>query len=693
MGMNKKNEIDKNLGFRGKNLEKLKKDFPQCFDKNGNFDLEKFKREISENNEINFSSESYSLDWLGKSYAKVLTTDKRTTFLKEDEKWNKKEENKKSENLLIKGDNLEVLKHLVGAYNEEVKMIYIDPPYNTGSDGFVYEDDRKFSPKMLSELAGIDEEKAERILEFTRSKSNSHSAWLTFMYPRLYIAKQLLKDEGVIFVSIDDNEVAQLRLLMDEIFGEENFVGELIWLKKNAQNDADNIEKNHEYILVYRKTDNVLIFQKTEEIKEVFKDKNNLFYYIGAGITTGGAGGVLNARPNLGYTIYFNDKTKDFFAVDDYDKELAKISNNENEIYKTRQYLIKKGYTVIRPPKKGVGLGRWTWALDKFNNEKNKILIKKTKTGYSVFKKEFIEENKVYKENNKFFTKIIRNKPFKSFIDNISSSLGIKELNQLFDRKIFENPKNTSLLKKYIKEIVKNNDLILDFFAGSGTTGDAVMQLNSEDGGKRKYILVQLPEEIDKNKNKTAYDFVKNELGVENPTIFDITKERLVRAGKKILKENEEQKNPKDFSAMDFGFKVFETEKIPENFEFEAEEQNKENKLFDYSSLKEKDLENLALTWKTEDGVLLTKDFQEIDFEGYKGFYVGGKLYLLFRGFEIKHLENILKKIEEDKKFNPNVVYIFGPNFESARIKEFSDNITNFNNKKSLEIDFIVRNK
>ena len=369
------------------NQEVLKIHFSHCFDKNGNFNFEKFKQELSEN-EINFSKESYGMDWLGKGYARLLASDEATTLLVEDEEWNGKQENKNSQNLLIKGDNLEVLKHLSNAYYEKVKMIYIDPPYNTGSDGFVYADDRKFTMQELSELAGVEEDKAKRILDFTMSKSNSHSAWLTFMYPRLYIAKQLLKDDGVIFVSIDDNEVAQLRLLMDEIFGEENFVGEIIWLKKNAQNDADNIEKNHEYILVYKKTDNSLIYKKINEIKEVFKEENGLFYYVGAGITTGGAGGVLNARPNLGYTIYFNEKTKDFFAVDDYDKELAKTSNDENKIYKTREDLIKKGYIKIRPPKKGVGLGRWINST----LEKIKFLLKKQKTAILFLKKSLLKE-------------------------------------------------------------------------------------------------------------------------------------------------------------------------------------------------------------------------------------------------------------------------------------------------------------
>ena len=241
--MSKEQRITEKITPPNKDLEILKQNFSNCFEKNGSFDFEKFKKQLSKN-EINFSKESYGMDWLGKSYARLLATDETTTLLKEDEEFNQKEENKNSENLLIKGDNLEVLKHLSNAYYEKVKMIYIDPPYNTGSDGFVYADDRKFDVPTLMELAGISEERAKRILDFTQSNSNSHSAWLTFMYPRLYIAKKPLKDDGVIFISIDDNEVAQLRMVMDEIFGEENFVGNISWeskTKSQKTKDSFNI--------------------------------------------------------------------------------------------------------------------------------------------------------------------------------------------------------------------------------------------------------------------------------------------------------------------------------------------------------------------------------------------------------------------------------------------------------------------
>src|SRR5699024_10866571 len=221
------------------------------------------------------------MDWLGKSYARLLASDPATTLLKEDKEHNQKPGNKDAENLLLKGDNLEVLKHLTNAYYEKIKMIYIDPPYNTGGDGFVYQDDRKFTVEELQDLAGLDKERAQRILDFTQSKSNSHSAWLTFMYPRLYIAKQLLREDGVIFISIDDSESAQLKLLMDEIFGEENFIKELIINTAEGGGQAKYVINGHEYLLVYGKSlvhvDNL---KRPKDIRGKKITLNNELYWI-----------------------------------------------------------------------------------------------------------------------------------------------------------------------------------------------------------------------------------------------------------------------------------------------------------------------------------------------------------------------------------------------------------------------------
>ena len=626
------------------NREFLKKHFSHCFNKNGNFDFDKFKKELSQNEDLDFSKESYGMDWLGKSYARLLASDEATTLLKEDEKFNQKEENINSENLLIKGDNLEVLKHLSNAYYEKVKMIYIDPPYNTGSDGFVYQDDRKFTTEELSKLAGVDEEKAKRILDFTMSKSNSHSAWLTFMYPRLYIAKQLLKEDGVIFISIDDNEVAQLRLLMDEIFGEENFVAEIIWNSKyTTSNDAKYLSNQHETILFYSKikdTFEVGLLDRTEKQDSSYKNRDN--DPKGAWKPT-----PIHAKSGTEdnvYTIKFPNGIT-WRAPDGryprYSKTRLLELFNQNELYINSKGNVDKK-TYLSEVKSGITAGT-VWKYDVVghthgNNEELAFLIGKGK---------------------------------------------------------FDNPKGTKLIKQLCKIANTKNDLILDFFAGSGTTADAVMQLNAEGNGNRKFILAQLPEKIDPKKNKTAYDFVKDELKIEEPTIFEITKERIIRSAKKIKKDNSESKDKKDLLKQDFGFKIFETipnnEGVWEDYNFEAEEFDTQTKLFDENKLNDEDLKTLLTTWKTNDNIPLTKNLKEVDLNGYKGYYFDTKLYLVNSGFKTKNLKKLLEEIDSNKNFNPATIIAFGYNFESKNLREIAENIKNYANKKHIDVDFITR--
>ena len=629
-----------NIKIPSKDLEILKTNFSHCFNKKGNFDFEKFKKELSKNEDIDFSNESYGMDWLGKSYARLLANDEATTLLKENKEWNKKPENKNSDNLLIKGDNLEVLKHLSNAYNEKIKMIYIDPPYNTGGDGFVYQDDRKFSVEELSKLAGIDNEKAKRILDFTQSKSNSHSAWLTFMYPRLYIAKQLLKDDGVIFVSIDDNEVAQLRILMDEIFGEENFVEIFIWDKKNSAKGVPtkNMVVNiHEYILCYSKSTNSKLFGE--------------------------------------------ERTKDTFSNPDNDERgIWRLSNIKSTLENSEKF------SIIDPKTGNKFTNYWAFSKESLKKmiEENRIVFPKELGGLPK-QKEFFNEFKN------------ANMPIKSNLGLFHAQDTYEEaVDEMLGPKVFPYRKPTNLIKKIVSQAGEDSEvIILDFFAGSGTTGDAVMQLNVEDDGNRKYILVQLPEVIDSQKNKTAYDFVKNELKIENPTIFDITKERLVRAGNKIKEDNNKLKEPKDLSSIDFGFKIFET--ISNNkgnwgdYILEAENFNSQTKLFDEKKLSKEDLEILLITWKTYDGFSLTKNLKEIDLDGYKGCYLDNKLYLIDKGFETKNLKKLLEEIDINKEFNPAIIIVFGYNFQSKILREIADNVKNYANKKHIDIDFVTR--
>ena len=341
---------------------------------------------------------------------------------------------------------------------------------------------------------------------------------------RLRLAKQLLKDDGVIFVSIDDNEQAYLKVLMDEIFGEENFAGTIIHNKSNAQNDAQNIEKNHDYIHCYIKKIDNLLKTSFDSKKEIKKDKNG--YYVETGMTMGGGiSGTLNGRPLLGWTIYYNPLTNDIVPLMDYDINLAKASNNELAIYKNDDNLLKKGYQIIRPPKNGQKLGRWKWSYEKVIQNLENIIIKKSSKNeynFSIYRKTYltISDNDVIYKDNKYYVNH-QNKVSSKSIINLSSGLGSITLKNLFGLKPFSNPKSVQLIKYLINlKTWKFKDYrILDFYAGSGTTGHAVMELNKEDGGKRTYTLVT------NNENNIGYDVcyerlyrVNNGIGANNET-------------------------------------------------------------------------------------------------------------------------------------------------------------------------------
>jgi adenine-specific DNA-methyltransferase len=691
--MSKEQKITNNIKVPNKDLEALRLNFPHCFDKDGNFQLEKFKANLTEK-EINFSTESYGLDWLGKSYARLLASDPATTLLKADETHNSKPENANSENLLIKGDNLEVLKHLANAYYEQVKMIYIDPPYNTGSDGFTYQDDRKFTAKELQNLIGVDAEKAKRILDFTQGKSNSHSAWLTFLYPRLYISKQLLKDEGVIFVSIDDNEVTQLRMLMDEVFGEENYIGTFIINSTPNARDYGHIGKMHEYCIFYanklNKTETNLLEDKNKRF--TFKDEKGGFnvhplYNSNVAFTP-------ENRENLYYPFYLNpEKQLSELGEEFYEISLTK-NENHIEIYPPKS--VKDGVQFV-----------WRWGQPKSLGELNKEIV-----GYLTEDEEYRIVQKM-RTSEKLIRSILSDKEF-------SSRRGTAEVEKIFGKKVFSFPKPIELLNNLIKVATDKDSIVLDFFAGSGTTGDSLFQINSEDGGNRRFILVQIPELIDQKQNKVGYNFVKKELGIDTPTIFDITKERIIRAAKKTKdvlipnKINEKEAELKELEGkldlegkeekinllkteikslkhQDLGFKVFETIPIWEDYNFEAEQFDTSQTLFDAGKLTEEDINALLVTWKTNDNISLSKELEIVDLGGYTAFYGNGKLYLLHKNFTTENLKAVLEKIDTDKTFNPTSIIAFGYHFESKNLRELSENVKQYANKKKIDIDFITR--
>ncbi|VEU59416.1 type III restriction-modification system: methylase [Mesomycoplasma neurolyticum] len=304
------------------------------------------------------------------------------------------------------------------------------------------------------------------------------------MSERLNLAKQLLTEDGVIFVSIDDNEQAYLKVLMDEIFGEENFICNFIWNKLNSQNDAAFIQSNHEYILFYAKNKSIFTLNKTK-INEIISRNQSL--------KMGGIDGYLHKRKKMGQTIYYHPITKDIKILMDYNPDDVK-EDSTFSIYKDNIELIKKGYFIIRPSLKNGKLGRWRLGLEKMNQKINDLVIKFNNSIYKVFEKiEKTEKNNKYssilnEDINSYFFSVINTLELEDKIINIRSGNGAKELTEL--NLNFPYPKNIVLLKYLINLHPNKNTRILDFFAGSGTTGHAVLELNKEDNGNRTFTLV-----------------------------------------------------------------------------------------------------------------------------------------------------------------------------------------------------------
>lgn len=470
------------------NIQKLKGIFPEvfCEDK---IDFERLQEVLG--NYIDDKEERYRFEWNGKSKAIRMAQTPSTGTLRpckeESKDWDK------TQNLYIEGDNLEVLKLLQKSYQNKVKMIYIDPPYNTGND-FVYKDNYRDNISNYLAITGQIDCEGNKITTNSDSSGRFHTDWLNMIYPRLRLAKNLLQDDGVIFISIDENEVCNMKKICDEIFGEENLVGEIVWEKKFApQNDAKYFSLNHEQVLCYAKykpnfTRNLLPMTQEQigRYKNIDNDPRGPWQ-----------------SDNLTVATY-NEK---------YDFPITTPSGK-----------------IINPPH-----GRcWRTSQEKFD--------------------ELVKDNRIW------FGETGENTPrIKRFLSEVQqgrvpisiwyySEVGhtqeaSKELKELFnDKKFFDYPKPVKLLYRICYIATQKDDIILDFFSGSCTTAHAVMKLNAEDNGNRKFIMVQLPEMVDE-KSEAFKNNYKN--------ICDIGKERIRLAGEKIIRENKIVEN-----SLDIGFKV-----------------------------------------------------------------------------------------------------------------------------------------
>lgn len=498
------------------NMDKLKAVFPECFAE-GKLDIDKLLSFCGEYIDNDF--EKYKFEWKGKAECLRLAQKRSTGTLRPCPEESVNFDT--TQNLYIEGDNLEVLKLLQTAYYRKVKMIYIDPPYNTGND-FVYEDD--FADPMA------------RYKEVTRqtTKSNPetmgryHTNWLNMMYPRLRLAANLLRDDGVIFISIDDNEVTNLRKVCDEVFGEENLVG-CIANTNNPKGRSDDkyIATAHEYVVVYAKHLEMLEwygFEPSDEItKRYNKTDENGKKYREIDLRKTGENDLREDRPNLFYYFYYNELTKEF--------------------YPARTEEIPDGFIQIKPQREDGKEGNWRWGLDTAEKQIEFLVPKfmPARKVWGVMTKDYLEDRSLVKPTSSWTFK------------DVNSERGSEEfINLGFDKRTFPKPKPIGTILRCLKLCTtnkSNNDIVLDFFSGSATTAHAVMQLNAEDGGNRQFIMVQLPEVCDEKSE--AY-----KAGYKN--ICEIGKERIRRAGKKLtetdgqIKLGEEAKQP-----LDVGFKVY----------------------------------------------------------------------------------------------------------------------------------------
>ena len=515
----------KSLDIKQDHTEKLAALFPEAVTE-GKIDWEKLKATLGE--EINFSNERYVLNWAGKSDAFRVLQEPTTDTLVPD-----KEESVNFENtnhIFIEGENLEILKVLQKSYYGKVKMIYIDPPYNTGNDHFIYPD--RFSENKEEYLKRVGDKDEEGYLtreglfrKNSRDSGHYHSNWLNMMYPRLFLAKNLLKDDGVIFVSIDDNEVHNLRLMMNEIFGEENFICEFIWKSRQIVDSRaqTGISNDHEYIMVYSKSIEVRLRGKRIDKSKYSNPDND---QKGAWMSNSILGlATASQRPNLHYPLTDPETGIEYICPADsgwrYSKETIK------------QKIVEK-----------------------------RIVFPRKKDGRPREKKYLSELAREYTN----FSSILNN--------DVGYTLnGTREVRELFNANYFDFPKPSSLLKTIVEQgTEEKKGLILDFFSGSATLAHAVIDLNKEDGGNRKFICVQLPEETEKDGEayKAGYK-----------TIADIGKERIRKVIKKIKKERKENKDlfsdQNESKELDLGFKVFKLQssnfKVWRGDKFENDEQ------------------------------------------------------------------------------------------------------------------------
>lgn len=612
-----------------KELEVLRKYFPQCFHSDGEFDIEAFKAALPGGTTI--TDETCGFNWLGKNYARMLTNMDTTTLIRPDEEHNAKPENKASQNVYISGDNLDALQHLVKSYSSKVKVIYIDPPYNKGDDDFVYNDKFNFTAEELAERLDVSPERAERILSMTRRGSASHAAWLTFMLPRLSFARDLLTDDGVIFISIDDNEQANLKRLCDEVFGEECFVAQFIWEKRLNRENRRETSVRHDYILCYSKN-------------------------------------------------YYDDEIKRINQLPMSGKALASYSNPDNDprgLWKSDPAHAQAGhgvesqfYTVVAPNGKKHKLpsGRcWIYKEDTMKKaiKDNRIWFGQDGNGVPRKKTYLYEKERGLTPETMIFAK-----------EGSTNEKAKNDLKELFDGiAVFETPKPVELIRHLFKMAFKEG-LAVDFFGGSSSTAHAVMEM-SIDGSNMHYILVQLPEPYkpDSEAFKAGYK-----------TIDEVGMERIKRAAKKIKAEN-------PLFAGDLGFKHYTLEEPKEDALMQMEQFDPSKDIISPLEVNDFGLEAVLRTWLVADGYGLTEDAEEVMLGNYKAYWKDDHLYMINpdHDFNESSIAALMDKYNGEP-FSPHNIVIFGYSFGFTHREELQKNLRTLKEgNKTLTVNIDVR--
>lgn len=535
-----------------KNIERIASLFPNVItetkDENGNIkkavDFDLLKQVLSKNL-VEGDDARYRLDWPGKkaSLLKANTPIAKTLRPCREESVNFDT----TENLYIEGDNFEVLKILQESYLGKVKMVYIDPPYNTGND-FIYKDDFAKSEEAYEEELGATDEEGEKLFRNTDSNGRFHSDWLSMMYERLVVARDLLKDDGVVFISIDDNEMHNLRKICDEVFGEENFVGTLsVENNPKGRKNSEFISVSSEYLIIFAKDR-----QKSHFIENVPKkasdmtedESGNFVHNSGKRVLVGENSfnkPVANPNSDKNYSVYYRQADKSLLLI-------------KEEFTLVNQKLLSEGYVKYYSHNAG-HLVENTYTENKFRElfEKGALEFSQDK----IYEKNFNDTIRIKSQLvNREYEAIVRGRKQSYSMELTTTGAGtyLKNLFQM-NESPFPAPKNVGYLKLLISLFESESFTVLDFFSGSSTTADAVMQLNAEDSGNRKFIMVQLYEPCDENSEalKAGYK-----------TIAEIGKERIRRTGKKILEELKTKnqqlelgQEPVDASKLDIGFRVY----------------------------------------------------------------------------------------------------------------------------------------